>query len=59
MADVDAAAVEVKVTSLRAEGKLMNLTVPELKTWLKARKLAVGGKKADLLSRLEGAAGPS
>ena len=59
MADVDAAAVEVKVTSLRAEGKLSSLTVPELKTWLKARKLAVGGKKADLLSRLEGAAGPS
>ena len=55
MADVDAAAVEVKVASLRAEGKLSRLTLPELKTWLKAHKLPVGGKKADLIVRLEGA----
>lgn len=56
LADVDAAAVELKVASLRAEGKSSSLTVPELKTWLKARKLPVSGKKADLVARLEIAA---
>ncbi|KAK9833073.1 hypothetical protein WJX74_006368 [Apatococcus lobatus] len=57
MADVDVAAVEAKVASLRSEGKLSSLTVPELKTWLKARKLPVGGKKADLVLRLENTLG--
>ena len=52
MADMDSAAVAVRVTSCAAEGKLASLTVPELKTWLKTHKLPVGGKKANLVSRL-------
>ena len=54
ISDVDPAAVEIKVADCKARGKLGSLTVPELKTWLKAHKLPVGGKKADLVARLQG-----
>ncbi len=53
--DIDAVAVESKVASCKTAGTLASLTVPELKTWLKAHKLPVGGKKADLVARLESA----
>ena len=38
-----------------AAGGAAGLTVPELKEWLKARKFLVGGKKADLVARVEAA----
>lgn len=35
-----------------ASGRLPSLTVPEMQCWLRARKAAVGGKKADLEARV-------
>ena len=29
------------------------MTVPQLKSWLQAKNMSVGGKKADLLERVE------
>ena len=39
----------------QAAGKLADLTIPELKLALKARKKQVGGKKGDLVDRLQAA----
>lgn len=49
-ADMDLAAVEAKA---HGPGGLAKLSVPELQCLLKARKLPVGGKKADLVARVE------
>ena len=51
--DIDLAVVEKKVIEKHATGSLTDLSVPEIKCFLKARKVPVGGKKADLISRLE------
>ena len=50
--DLDTAQVEVKVRERHAAGQLDKLSIPELKCFLKARKQAVGGKKADLVARV-------
>ena len=51
-ADLDAAEVHAKVVQKHAQGKLAELTVPEAKCWLKARKLPLKGKKEDLVARI-------
>ena len=51
--DVDLADVERKIKEKFAARKLQDLSVPELKCFLKAHKLPVGGKKSDLISRIE------
>ena len=51
--DIDLAVVEKKVIEKHATGSLTDLSIPEIKCFLKARKVPVGGKKADLISRLE------
>jgi hypothetical protein len=50
--DLDAAHVEAKVRAQHAAGALDKLSIPEMKVFLKARKLPLGGKKADLVARL-------
>ncbi len=47
--------VEAKVRQMFAEGLQDKLSVPEIKVFLKARKIPMGGKKADLLARLSAA----
>lgn len=47
--------VEAKVKQMSAQGLQEKLSVPEIKVFLKARKVPVGGKKADLLARLSAA----
>ena len=51
--DLDVEAVKQAVQQKQAAGKLQELSVNELKVALKARKLPVGGKKGDLLARLQ------
>jgi len=51
--DIDLAEVEKKIQEKFAAGKLADLSIPELKCFLKARKLPVGGKKSDLVARVE------
>ena len=51
--DVDLAEVEKKIHEKQAAGRLQDVSIPELKCFLKARKLPVGGKKSDLLTRVE------
>ena len=51
--DIDLAEVEKKIQEKFAAGKLADLSVPELKCFLKARKLPVGGKKSDLVAKVE------
>ncbi|KAL0019186.1 hypothetical protein WJX77_001417 [Trebouxia sp. C0004] len=51
--DIDLAEVEKKIQEKFAAGKLADLSIPELKCFLKARKLPVGGKKSDLVTRVE------
>ena len=51
--DIDLAEVEKKIQDKFAVGKLADLSIPELKCFLKARKLPVGGKKSDLVARVE------
>ena len=48
--DMDLAAVQAKA---RGPGGAAKLSVPEMQCLLRALKLPVGGKKADLLARLE------
>ena len=50
--DLDLAAVETKVRRKHAEGKLDVLTIPEIKCFLRAHKMPVGGKKAEIVARL-------
>lgn len=58
--DLDAAAVEAKVRQMHSQGQLTKLTIPEMKCFLKAKKLSVGGKKAELMARVsECLAGPT
>ena len=54
---LDAAQIEAKVQQMHADGLQAKLSVPEIKVFLKSRKLPVGGKKADLLLRLSSALG--
>ncbi|KAL3140035.1 hypothetical protein ABBQ38_004316 [Trebouxia sp. C0009 RCD-2024] len=51
--DIDLAEVEKKIREKQAAGRLQDISIPELKCFLKARKLPVGGKKAELLARAE------
>ena len=51
--DIDLAEVEKKIQDKFAAGKLADLSILELKCFLKARKLPVGGKKSDLVARVE------
>jgi hypothetical protein len=51
--DIDLAEVGRKIQEKFAAGKLADLSIPELKRFLKARKLPVGGKKSDLVARVE------
>lgn len=51
--DIDLAEVEKKIQEKFGAGRLQDLSVPELKCFLKARKLPVGGKKSDLVARIE------
>ena len=51
--DIDLAEVEKKIHEKQAAGRLQDVSIPELKCFLKARKLPVGGKKSDLLTRVE------
>ena len=50
--DLDVAAVETKIKAKHAEQQLGKLSIPEIKCFLKAKNLPVGGKKGDLLERL-------
>ena len=50
--ELDAAQVQAKVKQLFATGQQQKLTVPEIKCFLRARKVPVGGVKADLLVRV-------
>ena len=52
-ADIDLAQTEAKLKEKQAAGKLGELSIPQLKVLLKARKLLLGGKKADLITRLQ------
>ena len=51
--DLDANAVEKKMQEKHAAALLQDLNTNELKVALKARKLPVGGKKCDLVARLQ------
>ena len=51
--DIDLAEVEKKIQEKFGAGRLQDLSIPELKCFLKARKLPVGGKKSDLVARIE------
>lgn len=51
-AELDAAQVQAKVMGLFAAGQQQKLTLPEMKCFLRARKVPVGGVKADLLVRV-------
>ena len=45
--------MEAKIKEKQAIGKLDDLNLAELKAALKSRKLKVGGKKAELVERLQ------
>lgn len=49
----DSKDLDKKVKEKFAASALQDLTIPELKSFLKFRKAQVGGKKADLLFRTE------
>ena len=51
--ELDVSQVQAKVMELFAEGQQQKLTLPEIKCFLRARKVPVGGKKADLLVRVK------
>ena len=53
-AEIDLAQTELKLKEKQATGKLGELSIPQLKVLLKARRLPLGGKKADLVTRLQG-----
>ena len=57
--DLDASAVEAKVLEKQAARALNDLNINELKVALKNRKLAVGGKKSDLIERLHAQLAPA
>ena len=62
--DLDLAAVAAKVAEKHAAGGLKELSMPEMQCYLRAAKLAVSGKKADLEARITaqlggGTAGPA
>ena len=50
--ELDAAQVQAKIMELFATGQQQKLNLPEIKCFLRARKVPVGGKKADLLVRV-------
>lgn len=52
--NLDHVQIEAKVKQMWADGLPAKLSVPEIKVFLKARKQPVGGRKADLLVRLNG-----
>ena len=52
-AELDAAQVQAKIMALYAKGQQQKLTLPEIKCFLRARKVPVGGNKADLLVRVK------
>ena len=52
-ADIDLAQTELQLKEKQAAGKLGELSIPQLKVLLKARRLPLSGKKADLITRLQ------
>lgn len=50
--DLDPAEIEAKVRQKHAENALEKLSIPEMKCFLKSKKLPVSGKKAELVARL-------
>ena len=52
-AELDAAQVQAKIMALYAKGQQQKLTLPEIKCFLRAHKVPVGGNKADLLVRVK------
>lgn len=50
--DLDATAVDAKVTTKYACGSLKDLSIPEMQCFLKSKGQPVGGKKAELEQRL-------
>ncbi len=52
MGDLDISCITAKVHERHREGRLKELTVPEIKCYLKAHKIPVGGKKEELMARL-------
>ena len=52
-AELDVAQVKAKIMALYAKGQQQKLTLPEIKCFLRARKVPVGGNKADLLVRVK------
>ena len=51
-ANVDLTAVTSKIQQKESDGRLKELTIAELKCYLKAHKKPVGGKKEELVARL-------
>ena len=52
--ELDLKAVTQKILEKHRLKSIADLTVPELKCFLKSHKATVGGKKADLITRVEG-----
>lgn len=50
--DLDTDSVTSKIHEKHRERKLKDLTVPEIKCYLKSHNLPVGGKKDELVARL-------
>ena len=51
--DIDLTITEKKIRDKHAAGSLTDLSIPEMKCFLKAHKVPVGGKKAELIAKLE------
>lgn len=51
--DIDLVAVDKKIREKHAAGSLNDLSIPEMKCFLKTHKVPVGGRKAVLIARLE------
>lgn len=51
-ADLDASSMEQKVLDLFARNLEQKLSVNELKSYLRAKKMPLTGRKGDLISRL-------
>jgi len=49
---IDPTALDEKVRDCHSKGNLKSLTVPELKSFLSANKIKVGGKKEELIQRI-------
>lgn len=52
--ELDLKAVTHKILEKHRLKSMADLTIPELKCFLKSHKATVGGKKADLITRAQG-----